>query len=49
MKTKKMMTTVAAGAILVGGLSTATAAEELTLCWAAWDPANALIEQHVGI
>ncbi|NQY58942.1 ABC transporter substrate-binding protein [Cognatishimia sp.] len=43
MKTK-MMITVAAGAILASGLSTAATAEDLTLCWAAWDPANALIE-----
>lgn len=43
MKTK-MMTTVAAGAIVASGVSTAAQAEDLTLCWAAWDPANALIE-----
>jgi multiple sugar transport system substrate-binding protein len=43
MKTKFLMTT-AAGALLAGVLSTAAAAEELTLCWAAWDPANALVE-----
>jgi multiple sugar transport system substrate-binding protein len=43
MKTKLMMT-AAAGAMLVGGMSTAGYAEDLTLCWAAWDPANALIE-----
>ena len=40
----KMMTSVAAGAILASTLSTAAVAEDLTLCWAAWDPANALIE-----
>ncbi len=39
-----LMTTVAASAVLALGLSNAAAAEELTLCWAAWDPANALIE-----
>ncbi len=39
-----LMVTAAAGAILAGGLSTAATAEDLTLCWAAWDPANALIE-----
>lgn len=39
MKTKLMMT-AAAGAML----STAAHAADLTLCWAAWDPANALIE-----
>jgi len=25
-------------------LSTASQADDLTLCWAAWDPANALVE-----
>ena len=43
MKTKLMMT-AAASAMLGTGMSTATFAEDLTLCWAAWDPANALIE-----
>lgn len=43
MKTK-IMTSVAVGALLASGLSNAAAAEDLTLCWAAWDPANALIE-----
>jgi multiple sugar transport system substrate-binding protein len=28
----------------IGGASHAQAAGELTLCWAAWDPANALVE-----
>jgi multiple sugar transport system substrate-binding protein len=28
--------------------SSARAAEELTLCWAAWDPANALVELGKG-
>ncbi|MEL6571342.1 MAG: ABC transporter substrate-binding protein [Pseudomonadota bacterium] len=40
----KMTTSVAVGAILASGLTTAAQAEDLTLCWAAWDPANALIE-----
>ena len=40
----KMMTSVATGAILATSLATAAAAEDLTLCWAAWDPANALVE-----
>lgn len=40
----KLMMTAAAGALIAGGLSTAATAEDLTLCWAAWDPANALIE-----
>ena len=43
-----LMTTVAASAVLALGLSNAAAAEELTLCWAAWDPANALIENAAG-
>lgn len=30
--------------LVVTGLSQAAVAEELTLCWAAWDPANALVE-----
>ncbi len=40
----KLLLSAAAGAMLAGGLSTAAAAEDLTLCWAAWDPANALTE-----
>jgi multiple sugar transport system substrate-binding protein len=43
MKTNLMMT-VAASAMVVGVASTTAQAEDLTLCWAAWDPANALIE-----
>ncbi|MGB3245720.1 MAG: ABC transporter substrate-binding protein [Sulfitobacter sp.] len=43
MKTSLMMT-VATSGLLATGLSTAASAEDLTLCWAAWDPANALIE-----
>lgn len=38
------MTTTAAGALAVASLASAATAEELTLCWAAWDPANALVE-----
>ncbi|NJM82153.1 MAG: carbohydrate ABC transporter substrate-binding protein [Tabrizicola sp.] len=40
----KLMNTVSAGALLVVGLASAAKAENLTLCWAAWDPANALVE-----
>ncbi|WP_350149772.1 ABC transporter substrate-binding protein [Thalassospira sp.] len=36
--------TIVASAIVAGSLPTAAAAEDLTLCWAAWDPANALVE-----
>ncbi len=39
-----LIISVAGGAILASGLSNAAIAEDLTLCWAAWDPANALIE-----
>ncbi|MEM8742479.1 MAG: carbohydrate ABC transporter substrate-binding protein, partial [Pseudomonadota bacterium] len=37
---------IAAAALAVGatGATTAQAQEDLTLCWAAWDPANALVE-----
>ena len=38
----KLLATSASLAILVG--AHAAQAEDLTLCWAAWDPANALIE-----
>ncbi|MCM2475488.1 carbohydrate ABC transporter substrate-binding protein [Rhizobium sp. CG5] len=41
-----LKSTVAAGALVFASLSGASAvkAEDLTLCWAAWDPANALVE-----
>ena len=46
MKSRLLNSVAVAG--LVGGLAsvstTAAQAEELTLCWAAWDPANALVE-----
>ncbi len=38
------MKTTAAGALAVASLASAAQADTLTLCWAAWDPANALIE-----
>jgi multiple sugar transport system substrate-binding protein len=34
----------AAGALLAGLSAGGAQAEDLTLCWAAWDPANALVE-----
>lgn len=40
----KHLTSAAVSALMVGGMATSAAAEDLTLCWAAWDPANALIE-----
>jgi multiple sugar transport system substrate-binding protein len=43
MKLKKLSTTVLC-ALIAGSLSSAAQADDLTLCWAAWDPANALIE-----
>ncbi|SMC72885.1 extracellular solute-binding protein [Rhizobium sp. RU36D] len=41
-----LKSSVATGVLLYAGLTGATAAkaEDLTLCWAAWDPANALVE-----
>ena len=45
---KTLLTSAAAGALIASGLSTAALAgshaTDLTLCWAAWDPANALVE-----
>ena len=38
------MMTAVASVLVAGSLPTAAAAEDLTLCWAAWDPANALVE-----
>ncbi len=43
MKLNKLSTT-ALSALIAGTLSSAANADDLTLCWAAWDPANALIE-----
>jgi multiple sugar transport system substrate-binding protein len=42
----KITTLVTAAAISVAGLmaTTSAKAEKITLCWAAWDPANALVE-----
>ena len=34
---------ILAGAVMAGSIQTAVA-DELTLCWASWDPANALVE-----
>ena len=41
---KKHLMTAAASALIAGSAATSAMADELTLCWAAWDPANALIE-----
>jgi multiple sugar transport system substrate-binding protein len=43
MKTKTLLMTAAFAAISAIGASNAQATD-LTLCWAAWDPANALVE-----
>jgi len=42
MKTNHLRT--AAVSALIAGMGTSALAEDLTLCWAAWDPANALVE-----
>ena len=43
MKTANLL--AATALVAVGGLTASNAqAEDLTLCWAAWDPANALVE-----
>src|SRR6218665_1326147 len=46
MQSKFLNSMVAIGALLsAGALGTTSAhADDLTLCWAAWDPANALVE-----
>jgi len=41
---RTLLLSVAAGAIAIGAAAKPAAAEEITLCWAAWDPANALVE-----
>jgi multiple sugar transport system substrate-binding protein len=43
MKTKKLLM-AAALASVSSFAATGAQAEDLTLCWAAWDPANALVE-----
>jgi len=42
----RFLKTCAVAAVVTAGLSSAAAAQEkeITLCWAAWDPANALVE-----
>ncbi len=46
MKPAFLKSSVAVATLLLAGLSGSNAAkaEDLTLCWAAWDPANALVE-----
>jgi multiple sugar transport system substrate-binding protein len=42
---KAWKTAIAAAALAMGSAATAAAQDkEITLCWAAWDPANALVE-----
>jgi multiple sugar transport system substrate-binding protein len=43
MKTR-LLTGAGAGALIAMAFGSAAQADNLTLCWAAWDPANALIE-----
>ncbi len=43
MKVSKLLMATALTAVTTAGATTASA-DELTLCWAAWDPANALVE-----
>lgn len=40
----KLLTTALAGAMLTLVNAPAAQADDLTLCWASWDPANALVE-----
>jgi multiple sugar transport system substrate-binding protein len=42
--TKRLLAASAAMALVLGAATSAKADGELTLCWAAWDPANALVE-----
>ncbi len=42
MKNKKVLSILVSGGLLMG--ASHLKAEDLTLCWAAWDPANALVE-----
>jgi multiple sugar transport system substrate-binding protein len=42
--TTRMLAASAAMALMIGAATSARAEGELTLCWAAWDPANALVE-----
>ena len=39
-----LFTTASASALLAMTVASSAQADDLTLCWAAWDPANALIE-----
>ncbi|MEM9797661.1 MAG: extracellular solute-binding protein [Pseudomonadota bacterium] len=41
---RTLMTAASAAAFAATGFAGSAAAEDLTLCWAAWDPANALVE-----
>lgn len=43
----RLLTATAVGALMTAGVASAQS-NELTLCWAAWDPANALVELSKG-
>jgi multiple sugar transport system substrate-binding protein len=43
-KTSKALVGLASAFVLSSALPTLAKADQLTLCWAAWDPANALVE-----
>ena len=48
MKASKLLMATALTAATVAGAGSASAEGALTLCWAAWDPANALVELSKG-
>ena len=41
---RKHLLALATGSLVTSGAANGAKAEDLTLCWAAWDPANALVE-----
>lgn len=41
---RKHLTTAVLSSLIASSAATSALAEDLTLCWAAWDPANALVE-----
>jgi len=45
---KRLLTTTAIALAFCAGAAQSAKAEDLTLCWASWDPANALVELSKG-